>query len=165
MGAVPRIRFRMNSRLRASRFGSTLLRSLAVSLLLAVAIVAPAAAQLPAPTPTPTPDPLLTSGPADAGQMLYAPGELIVGVRTAPAAGVSAASGLAVAAAVGAQVTEILDVTGPDDDIVAYVLSVPPGQEYEVAAALRASRPSSMSSPIGSSGRRRTPPARSRTQP
>ena len=91
------------------------------------------------------------------------PGELIVGVRTAPGAGVSAASGLAVAAAVGAHVTETFDVTGPDDDIMAYVLSVPPGQEYEVAAALRASRPSSMSSPIGSSGRRRTPPARSPT--
>lgn len=110
-----------------------------------------ALAQLPTATPFPTVDPAFaTPEPAVAALPAFAPGELLVGVRTgpAPAGGQEGASAqtaaayttaealAATAAAAGAQVGAMIDTTGPADSQVTYLLQTEPGQEYAVANEL-----------------------------
>ncbi len=115
-----------------------LLRGLAALLVLAASLAPlsarPAHAQLPTPTPSPTAEPQPPLAGADRPQ--FVPGELLVGVRQAPGRGFSAAPGMAVAAAVNAQVAATFDVTGPDDDVAVHLLQVPPGYEYAYAEQL-----------------------------
>lgn len=126
-------------------------RGIAVALLVTGLVVAglprAALAQLPTPTPAPTVDPAFaTPEPAAAAQPPFVPGELLVGVRQGAAGGgadanaaaaVTTADALTAAAAVaGAQVGDVIDTTGPDDDQVTYLLQMEPGQEYAVANEL-----------------------------
>ena len=120
--------------------------ALLVTGLLVAGLPQAAWAQLPTATPTPPVDPAFaTPEPAAAALPAFAPGELLVGVRTgvAPAgasvaaAEFTSADAMAVTvAASGAQVAEIIDATGPADGQVTYLLQTEPGQEYAVANEL-----------------------------